>query len=237
MYFSRISPAPGQTHEAAQQRLAGPYTEHQWLWRCFPSPEGTPRDFLFRRHTVDGQPCWYLVSAREPRAPGGAWTVSSRPYEPELAAGELLAFELRANPTVRSSAPKGSRGARHDVVMHEKKRLMVERGLETWAAWTTPDRPSLAALTQTACARWLVQRGTQLGFELNATSLDVNLPQQQRQHKPKERGDGAELQFTTVDLSGRLRVTDPERLRAALFQGVGSAKSLGCGLLLVRRLG
>jgi len=235
MYFSRISPAPGQEQRAAQQRLAGPYAEHQWLWRCFAAPAGAPRDFLFRRHLVGGLPCYYTVSTRPPLPPDDAWQVQSRPYEPVLEQGERLAFELRANPTLRSAAPPGVKGKRHDVVMHEKKRLLAERGLKTWAEWTAPDRPSLADLTQQACGRWLAQRGERLGFALEPDSLDVNLPQQ---HGERKRGAAsAELQFTSVDLSGHLRVTNPERLRAALYAGVGSAKSLGCGLLLVRRLG
>lgn len=235
MYFSRITPAPGQAQRAAQQRLNGPYAEHQWLWRCFPAPPDSARDFLFRRHVVDGQPCYYTVSARPPQPPDDAWQAHSRPYEPELQVGERLAFELRANPTLRSAAPRGVKGKRHDVVMHEKKRLLAERGLKTWAEWTTPDRPSLIELTQVACGRWLSERGERLGFALELDSLDVDFPQQ---HGERKRADApAALQFTAVDLRGQLRVTDPERLRAALYQGVGSAKSLGCGLLLVRRLG
>jgi CRISPR system Cascade subunit CasE len=234
MYFSRITPAPGQAHRAAQQRLDGPYAEHQWLWRCFPAPEGSPRDFLFRRQLVQGLPCYYIVSVRPPALPDDAWQAQSRPYEPELAAGERLAFELRANPTVRAAAPPGVKGKRHDVVMHEKKRLLAERGLRTWAEWTTPDRPSLIELTQRACGTWLAKRGEYLGFALEPESLDVDAPQQQNERK---RADvESQLQFTSVDLRGHLRVTDPERFRAALFHGVGSAKSLGCGLLLVRRL-
>ncbi len=235
MYFSRITPAPSQAQRAAQQRLSGPYAEHQWLWRCFPAPEGTQRDFLFRRQVMEGLPCYYTVSARPPALSDDAWQAQSRPYDPELAAGERLAFELRANPTVRGAAPPGVKGKRHDVVMHEKKRLLAERGFKAWAEWTTPDRPSLLELTQRACGAWLAKRGEHLGFALESGSFEADAPQQHGERKRD--GDENQLLFTSVDLRGHLRVTDPERLRAALFQGVGTAKSLGCGLLLVRRLG
>jgi CRISPR system Cascade subunit CasE len=54
MYFSVITPSPGREREAAQQRAAGPYSEHQWLWRFFPAEENSPRDFLFRRLDMNG---------------------------------------------------------------------------------------------------------------------------------------------------------------------------------------
>ncbi len=234
MYFSRITPAPGQGQRAAQQRLGMPYADHQWLWRFFAAPEGTPRDFLFRRHVLDGQPCYYVVSSRLPKAVDDAWQAQTRDYAPQLLAGERLAFELRANPSVRAAAPKGEKGKRHDIVMHEKKRLLAKHGLKSWAEWTSPERPSLADLTQQTCARWLSQRGESLGFTLEPGSLVANLPQQ---HGERKRNATVDLQFTSVDLSGHLRVTDPDRFREALYQGIGSAKSLGCGLLLVRRLG
>ncbi|MEA2080768.1 MAG: type I-E CRISPR-associated protein Cas6/Cse3/CasE [Pseudomonadota bacterium] len=45
---------------------------------------------------------------------------------------------------------------------------------------------------------------------------------------------GKEINFSTLDYSGLLTVTDPELFKAALFQGIGPAKAFGCGLLLVR---
>ncbi|OYW26419.1 MAG: hypothetical protein B7Z51_10110 [Methyloversatilis sp. 12-65-5] len=69
VYFSLISPEPGQERNAAHEWLQGAYSEHQLLWRFFPSPHGTGRDFLFRRRDVDGVPRFYVVSQRKPEAP------------------------------------------------------------------------------------------------------------------------------------------------------------------------
>ena len=44
------------------------------------------------------------------------------------------------------------------------------------------------------------------------------------------------IQFSSLDYQGVAEVVDPEALRKALFEGVGHAKSFGCGLLLVRPL-
>lgn len=229
MHFSRITPKPGREREAARQQLGSPYAEHQWLWRCFQAPEGSPRDFLFRRfETADGLPGFYAVSARAPQSPDTAWQVDSRPYAPELEAGDRLAFELRANPTVRHGRDDG-KSKRHDVVMEAKKKLLAERGLQRWADWTGADKPSLAALAEQACGHWLTQRAARLGFEL--LSCHANAPIQHGERRSRE------LQLTTVELRGELRVTDAEAFVHTLFNGIGSAKGMGCGLLLVRRLG
>lgn len=224
MYFSLITPVPGQEREAAHDWVRSAYEEHQWLWRFLPAPAGTPRRFLFRRRDVDGMPRFYVVSDREPRAPTPNWEVRSKQYAPELAVGDCLGFDLRANPVVTRH------NARHDVVMQEKKRLLEQRGLARWSDWTTPDRPATPELVRGAGTAWLLKRSARLGVELDETTLRV---EGYDQHV----GKGADVRFSTIDYSGRLRVVDPKVLRAALFGGVGHGKAFGCGLLLLRPLG
>jgi CRISPR system Cascade subunit CasE len=110
--------------------------------------EGSPRDFLFRRMDIDGMPRFYLVSKRSPQTLHGAWRVQSREYAPRLAAGTLLRFDLRANPVVTISTD--GKSARHDVVMHEKKRLLAERGLARWQEWKGHEKPELYELVNDA---------------------------------------------------------------------------------------
>lgn len=227
MHFSLITPAPGHEREAAHDWTRGAYEAHQWLWRFLPAPPGTPRSFLFRRCDVDGLPRFYVVSDREPIAPTGHWQVSSKPYAPELAAGDRLAFDLRANPVVTTRNVAG-KPARHDVVMQEKTRLLKQRGLSQWADWSTPDRPALTELVHRCCMAWLEARCQRLGIALDDTGeLRVEGYEQHR-------GKGGALRLSTVDFSGRLRVEDPVALRRALYGGVGHGKAFGCGLLLLR---
>lgn len=226
MFFSVVTPAPGHERDAAHEWTGGAYDEHQWLWRCLPAPPGTPRRFLFRRRDADGLPRFYVVSEREPQAPSPHWQVRSKTYAPVLAAGDRLAFELRANPVVNLRDAAG-RPARHDVVMHEKTRLLRARGLSRWAEWSDAERPALAELVQRACTAWLQDRAARLGIEPDAATLRVD---GYEQHRAK----GGGLRFSTVDFSGRLRVADAGALTQALFNGVGHAKAFGCGLLLVR---
>jgi CRISPR system Cascade subunit CasE len=229
MYFSLITPAPGHERAAAHEWNRGAYEQHQWLWRFLPAPPGSARSFLFRRRDVAGLPRFYAVSAHEPQTPSPHWVVTSKPYAPALEAGDRLAFDLRANPVVTSRNGAG-RPVRHDVVMHEKTRLLRERGLARWADWTGPDRPALPDLIQRCGAAWLKERSQRLGIELHETALRVEGYQQHR-------GKDGSLRLSTIDFGGTLQVVDAAALTRALFDGVGPAKAFGCGLMLIRPIG
>ena len=194
-----------------------------------PAPPGTARTFVFRRRDVDGLPRFYVVSDREPVAPSGHWQVQSKPYAPRLAAGDRLAFDLRANPVVTTRNAAG-KSARHDVVMQEMTRLLTAQKLARWSEWQAPDRPSVPDLVRRTCGQWLQARCERLGIALDEESLGIAGYQQHR-------GKNGELRFSTVDFSGRLQVVDAAALRQALYGGVGHAKAFGCGLLLLRSIG
>jgi len=130
VYFSLITPRPGFERTAAHEWWGSAYGEHQWLWRFFPAPSGTKRDFLFRRRDVDGLPRFYVVSRRPPESSIASWQIQSRAYRPKCSADTRLCFELRANPVVSRSHGEGAK--RHDVVMDAKKHLLAARGLPNW---------------------------------------------------------------------------------------------------------
>lgn len=228
MHFSLITLEEGREREAARQWVQGAYADHQWLWRLFPAEPGTPRDFLFHRREVHGLPRFYVVSKRPPQAPEPGWQLHSAAYEPKLAPGMRLQFELRANPVVTHSAE--GKSVRHDVVMHTKKRLLAERRLLRWQDLPEGDRPALPQLIRSTCAAWLQARAQRLGFAFDADSLLVEGYQQRVEKKGR-------LRFSTVDFAGVLTVTDAQAFGVALREGIGHAKAFGCGLLLVRPLG
>ena len=229
MYFSLITPSPGQERDAAHDWARNAYEEHQWLWRFLPAPPGSTRNVEFRRRDADGLPRFYVVSDRAPHSPTPHWQVQSRPYAPSLYAGDQLAFELHANPVVTVKSAQG-KAARHDVVMQAKTLLLKERQLAHWADWTTPDRPSMPELVQQSCQAWMLARCERLGITLDGDALSVDGYEQHR-------GKRGELRFSTVDFSGRMTVVDPAALHSALMSGVGHAKAFGCGLLLIRPIG
>lgn len=232
MQFSVLAPRPGHERAALRQRGGDDrYGDHQWLWRLFAAPPGTPRDFLFRRHEVQGVPRYHLVSKRTPQSPGPDWQLQTRAYDPQLVAGERLSFELCASPTVRHD--REGKSKRHDVVENAKKQLLAGRGLQRWSDWPEADRPALYDLVQSACVSWLARRGEGGGFDLDANRCLVSAYQRHRCKPGSDTEDS--LKFSTVELSGELIVRDPEALVRVLFNGLGAAKAFGCGLLLVRR--
>lgn len=199
---------------ALRQGLGDPGRDHRLLWSLFAEGgDGAKRDFLFRAgegpHSPDGD--FLVVSARPPKDPLGFWNVETKPYDPRLTPGRTLAFKLRANPTVTRA------GKRHDVVMDRKRtagKARKETNAEIW---------------EQAGRNWLDVRAARLGVALLACRADGY-----RVHRIRRAGERAPVSIATLDLSGRLRVEDPEKLTVALFSGIGHGKAWGCGLLLVK---
>jgi CRISPR system Cascade subunit CasE len=229
MFFSLITPVAGRERQAAHERPTDCYADHQWLWRLFPAPPGTPREFLFRRSQADGLPRFHVVSRRPPEPAGPAWEVRTLPYAPRLVEGDRLAFELRANPCTRHG--RDGKSKRHDVVMEAKRHLQAERGLQRWRDVPEAERPLLYDLVQRTCSDWLARMGSRLGFVPDQDTVRAQAYQQQ------EAGAARKIQFSTVELQGQLTVRQPDAFVQALYQGVGPAKAFGCGLMLVRPIG
>jgi CRISPR system Cascade subunit CasE len=237
-YFSRIELDEWHAgaREAVAQGFGGVYSDHQFLWNFFPAADGHARDFLFRRFEPQGgrqQALYYCVSDRPAMAPHPAWRVACREYAPQIHEGDCLSFDLRVNPT--QAHRRDGKSRRDDVVMHAKKRILAENGVNRWADLPQDDRPALYELAHEAVQRWLGDESpagfaARHGFRvLNELRVDAY-----RQHRIARSGQ-APIALSTVDLSGRLTVTNAENFARALHCGVGRAKAFGCGLLLVRR--
>nr|WP_289073385.1 type I-E CRISPR-associated protein Cas6/Cse3/CasE [uncultured Halomonas sp.] len=206
----------------------GAYTAHQLLWRLFPDIPKGERPFIFRQEMEEdangksaGLPRFYVGSNR-PLEPIGGFDVQCKPFDPQLARGERLAFRLRANPTVAKSAGKGRRSHRADVLMDA--RYPVPKG----------ERTSQACVeAMDAAARyWLDSRAESFGFTL-PVKPEVGA---YRQHALGKKGGGQPIRYSSVDYEGLLEVADPERLKETLQNGIGRARAFGCGLLLLRRV-
>lgn len=82
--------------------------------------------------------------------------------------------------------------------------------------------------------QWLKTRSEKNGYELVGAMVSAS---QLLRFKRSPHSDSSSmtisLQATTFD--GHLRVKDPELLKKAVLQGVGPAKSFGCGLLTLAR--
>jgi CRISPR system Cascade subunit CasE len=205
-----------------------PYGQHQALWKLFDLPPkaeraGQPAPFLFRAGQRDGLPVFYVLSEQCPHDRQDVWIVEAKHFAPDIRAGDCLAFKLRVNPTVARGRPGTGRGRRHDVVMDAKRRI-------GWKDLPETSRPSLAHLAYEAGACWLRERQGRLGVKLADAGLRVDGYRTWRQWTPRG------IALSTLDYEGELTVADPDRFLNALFNGIGPAKTFGCGLLLVRRV-
>lgn len=188
---------------------------HKLLWTLFADSGERKRDFLWREADPG---LFYLLSARPPEDRHALFELDPpKPFAPALAAGDRLAFSLRANPTVAYAQGEGQRGKRGDVVMHALKPVppgerAVRRG----------------ELIDSAGRAWLARQGEQHGFAPDSVTVEGY-----RLLRAPHRG--ARMRIATLDFEGRLSVTDPAAFLAALAQGFGRAKAYGCGLMLIRR--
>lgn len=224
MFISRVVLNVGSfdTRRLGPIAEAGEYGEHQAVWRLFGDRVDRQRDFLYRRE-ADSWPAYTVVSAREPEDPDGIWNIQTKPYDPKLPAGSVLAFALRANPVLRRKDEAG-KTVRHDVVMDAKRRERLNH--------SAPDRGiSRQEIVQRAGTQWLTARAEQLGFALSDGEVLVD---GYAQHELRKGRTGPPIRFSTLDFRGLLRVSDPDRFLKTLFRGIGPSKAFGCGLMLVR---
>lgn len=197
-------------------RHGDPYRDHALIWRLFPG-DGMTRDFVFRR--LEDEHSFYVVSARPPQADSGLFHIQSKLYAPHLVEGDSLRFDLRANPTISLRKEGQKRSRRHDVLMHAKRAIPADQ------------RERLVQVIDAAGRDWLLARAEQWGLAVQTDSL---LQNGYCQHRLRRKGNS--IEYSSLDYQGLAQVTDPERLRTALLEGVGHSKGFGCGLLMVRRV-
>ncbi|MFP2516443.1 type I-E CRISPR-associated protein Cas6/Cse3/CasE [Buttiauxella agrestis] len=207
--LTKLTPAMWQKWQVAQ-----PYASHQWLWQLF--TEQNERQFLFRHEPTAQGDSFYLLSEEVPIAERSLFSISSKPFTPQLAQGMTLAFSLRANPVVTRN------GKRSDVLMDAK----YQAKLQGTDPSEFPDRQEKAAFA------WLKAQGERGGFTVEAQ--DVQISGQQRQRFARKTGEHP-ITFTTVDFAGSLEVTNSQLFMQTLKKGLGKSKAMGCGLLLIRR--
>ncbi len=227
MYFNRITLSREKADPERISRMISRdgYGIHQRLWEIFEGPGIKDRDFLFRRDDQGKWPRFFVVSAREPAHDRGPWEIQTKPYSPHLKQGQRLFFALRANPIVTGKNLEGKH-ARHDVVMNAKRRLENEgKPKDEW--------PLQPELVQQEGIKWLSTRMDRYGFSVDPDEVRADGYTQHRLPKPKSKKG---IRLSTIDFSGRLTVVDPDAFLKALYTGIGPAKGLGCGMLMVRRI-
>ena len=222
----RLRPSASRDPEFWKRSRNDPLGHHA-VWSLF---EGVPkgeRPFLYRQEASDTPAAFLVLSRRSPVDSAQLWEIESKELAPMLEPGQRLSFTLRASPTIRRGQRKEDDateqsfvGKRIDVVMDAKRRARARN-----------EDLDANDLVQSATRSWLDGKSERGGFHLEP---DAFRAEGYRQHRVPRRGQRPAT-FSTVDLSGTLRVVDVERFLATMSHGLGPEKAFGCGLLLVRR--
>ncbi|MEU0839531.1 type I-E CRISPR-associated protein Cas6/Cse3/CasE [Streptomyces sp. NPDC005962] len=175
-------------------------------------------------HLVE-QAGWPAAATAE--APG--W--QSRPYVPfldRLAEGSVWAFRLTANPVhqIRRKEGEPTKRTAHLTPTHQMEWLLDARRQE---------RSGFLICEKPAENRLLPGGTTHHKRPQHGDRYELMVRDQRNLSFPKQGAGNASTRnrvtLVTVTYDGRLTVTDPDRLRATLTQGLGKAKAYGCGLM------
>lgn len=222
----------------ARQLLPDPpgeraYASHRLVWSLFAGDPAARRPFLFRERAAgdlrEGRTEFLILSDRPPNPGNPLLDVETQPFAPAFAAGDRLAFSLRANATVAAKRPDGP-SLRSDVVMHALHAIAPhERHLHR------------EAVLQREGCRWLAAQGARSGFRLAGWGDEA-----EADGEPPPRIDGYQVWrfpklgqrggIAVFDSEGVLEVTNPDAFLSALARGFGRARGFGCGLMLIRRV-
>lgn len=219
LYLSRLHIASNPSAQALRSMInpvddaARIDAHHKLLWSVFSDGPDRRRDFLWREMR---QGEFLTLSEREPVANDLFDLVEPRPFAPDLAPGDRLAFSLKVNATRAKRS-----GQRVDVVMDALHAVpQGERAVR---------RMPLAQETGEA---WLRARAETSGFRV----LKVEVEDYSTAALPDHRGPRkGRPQFGILSMTGGLEVTDPAAFIGAVARGFGRAKAFGCGLMLLRR--
>lgn len=237
MYLSRLKLNP--RHRRVQSELARPYELHRSVLRAFPEVLPADERVLFR---VDVAPQSGLPSllVQSQHAPDWHWAQEERGYllagtrpevkqvELSLADGQLLAFRLRANPTVKKATHQREPSATPGYVA-EAKRLRAQG--EPAAPGHNGIRLGLAREEDQRA--WLQRQGERCGFAIERLLIiPEGLQTGLRPVADAEAGaKPRRMAHLAVRFEGLLRVTNAGLLQEAVRSGIGSAKGFGFGLL------
>ena len=203
---------PYELHRSVMSGFKAHFAEERVLYRLdISTRDAIPRLLVQSRF----EPDWaflsgradYLMDLPDPNP-------QVRLYDPQLAAGQRLAFRLLANPTrSQASAPLSTQ---------DGQKARRERGKRVTIG--LPDDQ----------AAWLERKAAAGGFRLGA--LRISSLGEQRLSIPQPEGHAQPARHWSVRFDGELEVLDPLRFRRTLEDGIGSAKGFGYGLLTVAPL-
>lgn len=220
MYLTRLT--LNSRSPSVRQDLADCRRMHRTIMSAFPPIDGDARAAHRVLHRIepqrgDGSLTVLVQSITAPNWAGLPARYIATGYAPEvkvidpsiaaIGSGMVLNFRLRANPTKKIDTKSGPDGQRRNG---RRKKLQGE----------------------TAQIGWLQRKASLGGFTL----LDARRSDEAGEVGYKTLGAATEgepmkMFFGSVLFEGTLRVTDADKVRRTLVDGIGSGKAFGFGLL------
>jgi len=224
MYLHKISfnNKPLSGYGKADQDI---YSLHQKIWAVVSQNKNQKRKFLCRVEydAYQNIKFIYVLAPNQIAAQGNMMVDVSPKFQPQLANRENLYFKLRANPIIKRK--ENGKAKEYSIVMDAKHQFKKngQRYLE---------RFSMDELIHTVGIKWLVRKGKQHGFSVKQFDVKID---NYREYLVKA-AEKDNFMLRTLDFEGKLNIVDAGQFKTALFNGIGSAKAFGCGLMLVRRV-
>jgi CRISPR system Cascade subunit CasE len=195
---------------------------HRLVWTLF-AEHKTARDFLYQ--PIPGYPFSAVVRSSRPPQVGDDWSVTTRPFAPQIKSDQALGFRLETVAFRWKPVSGARRGKREDLVTAVRRAHPEAR----------QDKDVEAALVHAEAVRWFAEQGAKQGFAAASNGLAISVYDQEiRGHE--RAGSGRSFRFASFVFEGRLQVTDVEKFRVALHRGVGAEKAFGFGLIQIAPL-
>ena len=191
------------------EHAKNPYELHKALWQLFPDRPDENRNFLFRvENIVKNQSAQLLMQSVEKPVPGAKGELlACREIPLQLHEGQFLRFRLRANPI--------------KTIKDVEKGVVEKKG----KSFTRTARVPLIHEEQQQA--WLERKFDGAAL-LQSLNIQKELVLNFRKHKEQRSG-----KIQTVLFDGVFQVLNPTALVAMMEQGIGPAKSFGCGMLSI----
>lgn len=214
MYLSKVKLTPEGVRYVGKLRGEGRYSMHQALFRIFEEDPEAQRDFLY---VHDGLTLETLVlSSRKPLSQHQYFEIETKDFDPPFQEGMLLQFTTEVNPITRIEV--GGKRKKTGIVEHAR--------VQALEAGEKPGHDLEIAATEGL--KWFQRREDACGF----VTEDFDVISYQKEWFRKSNGRRVVLDI--MRCTGVIRLTDTELFREALRRGLGSSRSFGCGLLLVK---
>lgn len=224
MYLHKIS-IDRETLNKDRKIYHDTYLLHQNMWALVSRDKNQKRDFLYRAEydAYQNIKYIYLLAPHQVPAQNNMNVEVSPRYQPRIEKGEYLYFKLRANPVIKRK--ENGKAKEYGLIMDAKHQFKQ-------SGKNYQEQLSLDELINEVGMKWLVRKGAQHGFSVKQFEVTIDNDREYLIKSPAKQ----EYTLRTLDFSGMLTVLDPALFIEALYKGIGSAKSFGCGLMLLRRV-